>query len=448
MSRLVDAGGPGASAHTSNVGEAGARPRLPRLGAALSQAPVGRCLLVGMGGLFLGVTGPLLSAFIPPMVRDALGNERTAIGFVMAIDNVLLLLLVPWSGAASDRACARGRGRLPIVIAGLVLAAAGMAVFPSSARLGIAGMAGAMVVLYGGINLQRSPFQALVADFVPSRYRSLGSGSFTFQMCVGAVVFLALGRTLGLRTAFFMAAGAILAIAVALRIGLRESTVVSSADGHTTYRSLLDAGWSAVSGRIPGMRAIFIATFLLQLTFQTFTTWYALHAIDRFGMTPEDAALGFIAWAMGGVVGALPAGVIGVRIGRRNAMLVGFALMGLSLVTLDRVNDPWLAIAFIGLVSAAWTLPNVNAYPLFVEPIPRASRGALAALFLLSMAFGGAIGDPLNGALFDLAGAYRPMFLMMAVYTALAFVVVLFVPRGAGEAETGSDEANTPPALA
>ena len=45
------------------------------------------------------------------------------------------------------------------------------------------------------------------------------------------------------------------------------------------------------------------------------------------------------------------------------------------------------------------------------------------------------IGDPLNGALFDFFGGYRPLFLMMAAYTALAFVVVLLVPRGAGEAD-------------
>ena len=32
---------------------------------------------------------------------------------------------------------------------------------------------------------------------------------------------------------------------------------------------------------------------------------------------------------------------------------------------------------------------------------------------------------------------------MMAGYTALAFVAVLFVPRGAGEADTGPDSART-----
>jgi MFS family permease len=153
---------------------------------------------------------------------------------------------------------------------------------------------------------------------------------------------------------------------------------------------------------------------------------------------PEDVTTGFIAWAMGGVFGALPAGWLGVRIGRRNAMLAGFALMAGTLFALDRVTHLSAAVPLIALASAAWTFPTVNAYPLFVEPVPRGRRGALAALFLLSMALGGALGDPLNGFLFDLAGSYRPLFLMMGAYTALAFVAVLFVPRGAGEAETGT----------
>src|SRR5690606_34241172 len=116
----------------------------------------------------------------------------------------------------------------------------------------------------------------------------------------------------------------------------------------------------------------------------------------------EDVTIGFIAWAIGGVIGALPAGIIGVRLGRRNAMLLGFALTTACLLALHGVTDLLQAAPLIALASAGWTLPTVNAYPLFVEPIPRARRGVLAALFLLSMALGGAIGDPLNGGLFDL----------------------------------------------
>ena len=185
------------------------------------------------------------------------------------------------------------------------------------------------------------------------------------------------------------------------------------------------------------MRAIFLASFLLQLTFQTFTTWFSLHGTERFGLRAEDVTIGMIAWAVGGVIGALPAGFIGSRIGRRNAMLLGFALMAVCLFALNSVTTIAQATPLLALASASWTLPTVNAYPLFVEPVPKERRGILAALFLLCMALGGAIGDPLNGGIFDLVGSYRPLFLLMASYTALAFAAVLFIPRGTGEADTG-----------
>lgn len=390
--------------------------------------------VIGLGGLFAGVTGPLLSNFIPPLVRDSLGDHRTAIGLVMALDNVLMLAIVPWAGPASDRA----RGRMPFVLAGLLLSSLGMALVPASAGLGLPVLIGALVLLYTGINVQRSPFQALLADAVPSRDRSLATGSVTFQMCVGAIAFLMLGRVLGMRTAFLVAAGTILLIALALRIGVREPAATHAAEAEVSFGSLARATWSTLSGHAAGMRAIFLATLLLQLTFQTFTTWYALHATERFGVRPEDVTLGFIAWAMGGVVGALPAGWLGVRVGRRNTILAGFALMAACLLALDRVGGIGQAVPLLALASAAWTLPTVNAYPLFVEPVPERLRGVLASLYLLCMGIGGALGDPLNGAMFDLMGGYRPLFLVMASYTALAFLAVLLVPRGTGEADTGS----------
>ena len=398
------------------------------------------CLLVGLGGLFYGVTGPLLSTFVPILVRNALGDHRTLIGMVMAIDNVLLLLLVPWAGVISDRATSRGGSRLPLVLLGFGLASAGMALFPFSVRLGLAGVIAAIVVLYSGINTVRSPFQALVADLVPSRYRSLATGSVTFQMCVGAIVFLMLGRMLGMQTAFFIAAGTVLAIAVAFVAGVHERPQAASGT-EATFRSLIDAVSSIARGAIPGLRWMFIATLLLQMVFQSFTTWFALHGTERFRVGPEEVTIGFIAWALGGVAGSLPAGFIGVRIGRRNAILLGFAVMGVCLIALDRVSGARALILLIALTSAAWTLPSVNAYPLFIEQIPRQRRGVLAAMYLLSMALGGAIGDPLNGTLFDLAHSYRPLFLIMTGYSALAIVAMALVPRGAGEAETGPDAA-------
>ena len=118
-------------------------------------------------------------------------------------------------------------------------------------------------------------------------------------------------------------------------------------------------------------------------------------------------------------------------------LLVGYATMAVCMLALDRVTQMNAAIPLIALASASWALPTVNAYPLFIELVPRQIRGVLASLFLLCMALGGAVGDPLNGRIFDLFNSYRPLFLLMTCYTALAFVAVLFVKRGVGEADTG-----------
>ena len=67
----------------------------------------------------------------------------------------------------------------------------------------------------------------------------------------------------------------------------------------------------------------------------------------------------------------------------------------------------------------------------FVPPLVRDALGEHR------MALGGAVGDPPNGAVFDPFGGYRPLFVMMAEYTALAWVAVLLVPSGTGEIDTG-----------
>src|SRR5262249_32493757 len=108
-------------------------------------------------------------------------------------------------------------------------------------------------------------------------------------------------------------------------------------------------------------------------------------------------------------------------------------------VALDRVTSVSQAAPLLALASAAWTFPTVNAYPLFVEPIPRERRGAASPLLPLCLPPGGASGAPVNVARLRLVGSYGPLFLMMATYTALAFAAVLAVPRGTGESPTGID---------
>ena len=409
--------------------------------AAPTRVPVGLCVFLGLGGLATGAVGPLYSTFVPAMARAAVAND-VAVGLILAIDNVLLFLLVPWTGALSDRRAARGRDRRPLVVGGLLVASAGMAMLRGAPAYGLAGLLAAIVVLNAGQFTVRAPFQALVADLVESRHRPVATGSMTAFMCLGAIVFLGLANATGRPdTAFLASAATLFAVAIAFAAGLREPRTHGTIAAETSSAMLRHALRQVLGGAMPGMRAAFLALLFIHLSFQTFASWFTLHAGDRFGITPSEAALGFIAWAVGGLVGSIPAGFVGMRIGRRNTLLVGLAGLVLALLALDRAPSMSVALPLVFTASMFWSLPTVNAFPLLVEPFPRARRGVLAALFFLCMALGGIIGDPLNGALFEAAGSRRFLFLAMAAYTAVAFAAALWIPRGAGEADTGASRA-------
>ncbi len=94
-----------------------------------ARVPYGKCAVVGLG-LFAGVTGPLLSAFVPLLVQAAIRERRAAIGAVMSIDNVLLTA----PGAVGRRRLGIARALAAaavsaIVLGGFVLASVGMALF-------------------------------------------------------------------------------------------------------------------------------------------------------------------------------------------------------------------------------------------------------------------------------------------------------------------------------
>lgn len=403
-----------------------------------SAPPVRRILLLGLGGLATGAIGPLYSTFVPPMV-DGVVPTDVRLGLILAIDNALLFILVPWTGVLSDQRAAAGLSRRPLVVGGLIASAIGMAMLSGAAAWGLAGLLLSIIVLNTGQFVQRAPTQALVADLIPSRYRSFATGTVTAFMCLGAIFFLGIANVTGRPgTSFLAAAGTLLAVAAAFGAWLQEPAIAETGQAETTFGRLWSATRTVASGAVPGLRAAFIATVFVQLSFQTFASWFSLYASERFGVDPAEATLAFIAWAVGGLVGSVPAGYIGARMGRRSSMLAGLACMAVVLFALHFAPTLNAALPLVFAASFFWGFPTVNAFPLVVEPIRRDWRGVLSAILFLCLALGGLVGDPLNGFVFESMGSRRWLFLVMGIYTAAAFMAVLRIPKGAGEADTGA----------
>ncbi len=267
---------------------------------------------------------------------------------------------------------------------------------------------------------------------------SLATGSVTFQMCVGAIVFLMLGQMFGMRPAFLIASGTVLAIAAAFALGLLGA--VQSPQSHAAeaaFRSLVDAAWTAVRGDVAGDAGDLpgvvpaaadvsnVHDVVLPARHRTVRSSPegCDHRHDRVGGRGCD-------WCAARRIHRQP-----LRPAEHHAL--GFALVAACLFALNRVTTIAQATPLLALASASWTLPAVNAYPLFVEPVPKERRGALTAP--LSAVHGAGrrdwrsvewghlrCGEQLSAAL--------P--LDEHLYGAGLRTAVLFIPHGSGGADT------------
>ena len=82
-----------------------------------------RTLLVGFAFFLICAFWQVYDSIIPLTLTNKFGLSQTASGFVMVIDNVLALFMLPLFGAISDRHNGRFGKRTPFIVVGTILAA-------------------------------------------------------------------------------------------------------------------------------------------------------------------------------------------------------------------------------------------------------------------------------------------------------------------------------------
>ena len=392
-------------------------------------------LLLGAGTFVVGAVAPLYDSYVPPLLERHLGSSAL-VGAAMGIDNVLALLLVPFVGALSDATrTALGR-RMPYVLAALPFAGIGLAAIPAAERHGLLALLAAMIVADVALAVWRAPFSALLAELVPSPHRSKTEGILGVAMCLGAMLVLGSARSLSARDPdlpFLLAAGLALAV-----WGMHAAWLREPADGGADWGPAAEAGAFRAVGRVftagRGLAGRFFAACLLfQMAFQSFSSWFTLHGAERFHTTVADVSLGFIAVAVATLVGSLPAGWLGARLGRRRMSLMGMAGMGLACVALHAAPTLPFAVGLCALFGFSWAFPVANLMPMALELDGAARAGSIAGAFLLVQSVGGIVGPASVGVWFDAVGSKRALFLLMALFLAGGFLLLASLRNGFGE---------------
>ena len=91
-------------------------------------------LLVGLAFLTISAFWQLYDFIIPLLLKNTFHVNDTLAGFIMSLDNIVALFMLPLFGMLSDKTHSRMGRRIPYVIGGTIAAAAFMMLIPYAAH--------------------------------------------------------------------------------------------------------------------------------------------------------------------------------------------------------------------------------------------------------------------------------------------------------------------------
>jgi MFS family permease len=314
---------------------------------------------------------------------------------------------------------------------GAPIAALAFAAIPFTTAAPVGWFMAAVVLMLLGMDLFRTPVVALMPDLTPARHRSPANGIMNLMYGVGSVLAFGVGGPLfGISPAapfLFGAAGMLVAVLIVMAF-VREPAQPETADVLPGVRDSLRA---VLGDRDRSVLLLLGAIFSWYLGVSALEVFFTSFAVKEFGLDSGQAMSLMAFFAISGVLGALPAGYLGLRFSRQGCITAGLLLLiGLLSATYGVGSLP----AMRGLLVAmglSWSLIMVNALPLVLDFAPAARGGAYTGLFFLATQLASVIGPVLAGRVLGLAGAeYRFLFLYVPCTMAVALGLMLGVRRG------------------
>jgi maltose/moltooligosaccharide transporter len=424
-----------------------------------------KIFLLGFGFFGLSILWSLYNSDIPIMLKNVYSMSYTASGWVMNLDNILAITLIPLVGFWSDHLWTRIGRRMPFIISTLPIGGLLFALVPwIPLWLGTSATsltAFILVLFFVNIcmGISRSPIIALMPDLVPPEERSPANGVINFMGGFGSLlVYFVVGKisTTNRPLGFAIAGASVLVAAVIMFLSIKETRDSLDRKAPQSERvdfSLLRRMWTP---KYRSLLLVCLAIFFWFIAFNAVETYYPtyMHAespavrdlISRFGTaTPTDTAqiaqldkarqaseasakfnLGVFSLAF--MLLSIPAGFIGKRLGRKTTILIGLAgiIIMVLLLAFGIATTAGLAIFVMGGLS--WALVNINSLPTVLDMGNLEMVGALTGVYYFFSQAASIVSPPLVGRIADLAGGTMSvMFPYAGIFFVLAAVCMLFM---------------------
>jgi MFS family permease len=405
-----------------------------------------KTFILGFGFFAISLCASLYDSFVPVFLHRFI-DKAWPIGFLMTKDNYIGLILQPFVGAHSDRTDTRLGRRMPYIVVCMPVAAVLVSLIPNHWSLPSLLV---IIVVYNVIMAAfRSPTIALMPDITPPPLRSKANGVINLMGGLGAVIAYLVGsRLYTVNEAYpFYMAGLLLLVSVAIlffRIREKRDAVDAAPDksgGRLKLRNLKDL-FAGVAGA-KNVLFLLLAIFFWFVAYNAVSTFFTLYGTEYLKVDEAVAAGKLTYFSLSMVVFAIPAGLLGTKIGKKKTILLGLGLLILVFVGVF-MTDSIRAIGFLFIAGGAcWALININSYPFVVSMAAPGKTGAYTGLYYLFSSLAAIASPPLVGLLFDRLG-YGILFKYALAGFVLALVFIAAVRPPAGE-RPERRKANAPP---
>ena len=405
-----------------------------------------RTILVGLAFMSICAFWQLYDNIIPLILLNTFHLKDTVSGFIMSLDNILALFMLPLFGAFSDRVNTRMGKRMPFIVFGTILAAFAMLLLP------IADLMQSMLLFFTALGLTlfamatyRSPAVALMPDITPKPLRSKANAIINLMGAVGGIITLILITLLVPKTAnpnyfpLFLSIASIMLLCVAILFMTIKEKQLRIADDEVENEeaSATQHGKMEPAVKRSLMFILFSVAFWF-MGYNAVTTAFSKYANVVWGMSGGEFAKPMMVATVAAIISYIPVGSLSSRFGRKKMILAGVVLLTCSYLSgmFFTTFSPLLNIVF-GMVGIAWAMINVNSYPMVVEMSQGSDVGKYTGTYYTFSMAAQVLTPILSGFLLEYVG-YWTLFPYAALCVLIALLLFTQVKHGDNRPEKRS----------
>ncbi len=404
-----------------------------------------RLLLLGFGFMGVSLLWGIYNAYVPiflqagradysstaGVVGFGMGADTT--GFIMTLDNIAALFILPFVGAYSDRIWTKFGRRKPFIMIGAPLALVGFIGIPMFLGGSLLLFMGAIFVTLFAMDLFRTPVVSLMPDITPSPKRSQANGMINLMGGIGGVLAFAVGGILFKVSvgAPFYFGGIVMLIGCGIVLLFIKEPKPESVEPVDGKPGLIGSFKTIIKDNDKSALYLLGAIFFWFLGYNALEVFFTSFAVNVLGVDSGEATFLLAYFSLAIIITAPIAGYVGGKVGRKRTMIVGIIAFAILLAygyTITSVPHVKVMLLLSGI---SWSMILVNSLPMVIDMAPQDRLGAYTGLYYLSSQTSAIVGPVLSGKIISIFNNdYRTAFVYGTVTLVIALLFVIPIKRG------------------